>query len=264
LPLPCHNKGTKKKPKITSKRIFLKTAAGSLAASALPMAFLTRSGKPTPTNIILIMRDAQEYGDFGFTVNPAIATPNLDRLVANSVQMDNFYIHPVRAPTRACLLTGRYNYRCRVTDTWVGRAMMEPEETTAAEILKKNGYATGIFGKWHLGDAYPMRPQDQGFDEVLVHRGGGIGQPADPIGAEGQYTDPVSSMPGAGLTLCIRRDRSLRTFPPTPPTVPFMMSLRTCTRNIKLKTWAMAGFRKWRVMHCRKKPIPTVAPVSSP
>jgi len=137
------------------------------------------------------MTDDQGYGDFGFTGNPAIATPNLDLLAANSALMNPFYVHPVCAPTRACLMTGRYNYRTRAIDTYIGRAMMEPEEITLAEILKENGYATGIFGKWHLGDNHPMRPQDQGFDEVLVHRGGGIGQPSDPLGAERKYTDPA-------------------------------------------------------------------------
>jgi arylsulfatase/arylsulfatase A len=112
-------------------------------------------------------------------------------MAARSGSMKNFYVHPVCSPTRACLMTGRYNYRTRVTDTWVGRAMMEPEETTIAEILRGAGYATGIFGKWHLGDNHPMRPMDQGFEESLVHRGGGIGQPADPPGGEGKYTDPV-------------------------------------------------------------------------
>jgi arylsulfatase A-like enzyme len=64
-------------------------------------------------------------------------------------------------------MTGRYNYRTGVTDTWLGRAMMHADEVTLAEMLKEAGYHTGIFGKWHLGDSYPMRPQDQGFDEVL-------------------------------------------------------------------------------------------------
>jgi arylsulfatase/arylsulfatase A len=68
---------------------------------------------------------------------------------------------------------------------------------TLAEILRDAGYRTAIFGKWHLGDAYPMRPVDQGFEESLVHRGGGIGQPSDPPGGEGRYTDPILFHNGA-------------------------------------------------------------------
>lgn len=146
------------------------------------------SGRP---NVILIMTDDQGSGDFGFAGNNLIRTPNLDAMAARGARMSRFYVSPVCAPTRASLMTGRYNYRTRAIDTFVGRAMMDPQEVTLAEILRNAGYATGIFGKWHLGDCYPMRPQDQGFDEVLVHRGGGIGQPGDPPGGEGKYTDPV-------------------------------------------------------------------------
>lgn len=142
-------------------------------------------------NIVLVMTDDQGYGDFGFTGNPVLQTPHLDALAAQSAHVERFYVSPVCTPTRASLMTGRYNYRTRAIDTYIGRAMMEPEEVTVAEMLRDAGYATGIFGKWHLGDAYPMRAMDQGFEESLVHRGGGIGQPSDPPGGEGKYTDAV-------------------------------------------------------------------------
>ncbi len=144
-----------------------------------------------PPNIVLVMTDDQGYGDFGFAGNPVVRTPRLDVLAAQSAQVERFYVSPVCTPTRASLMTGRYNYRTRAIDTYIGRAMMEPEEVTIAEMLRDAGYATGIFGKWHLGDAYPMRAMDQGFEESLVHRGGGIGQPSDPPGGEGRYTDAV-------------------------------------------------------------------------
>lgn len=142
-------------------------------------------------NVILIMTDDQGYGDLGATGNPLIRTPNIDAMARRSASMTRFYVCPVCAPTRACLMTGRYNYRTRAIDTYIGRAMMDTEEVTVAEMLRGAGYATGIFGKWHLGDNYPLRPMDQGFEESLVHRGGGIGQPSDPPEGEGKYTDPI-------------------------------------------------------------------------
>ncbi len=152
---------------------------------------LATEEQKTRPNVVIVMTDDQGVGDFGFMGNPLIRTPQLDRMASRSVHMTNFWVSPVCAPTRASLMTGRYNYRTRCIDTYVGRAMMDPEEVTLAEHFSAGGYATGIFGKWHLGDNAPMRPQDQGFDEVLVHRGGGIGQPSDVIGAEGKYTDPT-------------------------------------------------------------------------
>jgi arylsulfatase A-like enzyme len=77
-------------------------------------------------------------------------------------------------------MTGRYNYRTGVVDTFQGRSLMHPDETTLAEMLSAGGYRTGIFGKWHLGDNYPMRTMDKGFQESLVLNGGGLAQPGDP------------------------------------------------------------------------------------
>src|SRR3982750_835148 len=143
---------------------------------------------PHRPNVLVIMTDDQGYGDLACNGNPIIRTPNLDALCKQSVRLTNFYVSPVCSPTRASLLTGRYSYRTGVVDTFLGRSMMHADEVTLAEMLRWAGYRTGIFGKWHLGDNYPMRPMDHGFDEALVLKGGGIGQPSDPPGG-GRYFD---------------------------------------------------------------------------
>ncbi len=135
------------------------------------------------------MTDDQGYGDLGFHGNPQVKTPRLDALARESVRFRSFYVSPVCSPTRASLMTGRYAYRTGVVDTFRGRSMMHTDEVTLAEMLGASGYRTGIFGKWHLGDNAPLRPIDQGFDEALVHRGGGIGQASDTPGTS--YFDPI-------------------------------------------------------------------------
>lgn len=144
-------------------------------------------GRP---NVLLIITDDQGYGDLGIHGNPAIRTPHLDRLARESVRFERFYVAPVCSPTRASLLTGRYNYRTGVVDTYLGRSLMHPDEATVAEMLASSGYRTAIFGKWHLGDNYPLRAVDQGFRESLTLNGGGIGQPSDPPGGD-SYFDPM-------------------------------------------------------------------------
>ena len=84
-------------------------------------------------------------------------------------------------------MTGRYYYRTGIVDTYLGRSMMHADEVTLAEMLGKAGYRTGLFGKWHLGDNYPMRPGDRGFAESVAIKGGGLGQPSDFPGG-GSYT----------------------------------------------------------------------------
>lgn len=147
--------------------------------------------EPEQPNIILIMTDDQGIGDLGVSGNPILETPNIDAMASRSASLSRFYVSPVCSPTRACLMTGRYNYRTRVVDTWIGRSMMDTEEVTVAELLGEAGYATGIFGKWHLGDCYPMRPSDQGFQEALIHKGGGLAQPSEPFENQRRYTDPI-------------------------------------------------------------------------
>ena len=124
--------------------------------------------------------DDQGFGDLSIHGNPNLRTPNLDRIAQEGAEFTQFLVNPVCSPTRASLMTGRYYYRTGVVDTYMGRSMMHHDEITIAEALRRTGYHTGIFGKWHLGDHYPLRPTDQGFEEALVHLGGGIGQPSDP------------------------------------------------------------------------------------
>lgn len=177
-----------------SRRQFL-AGAGALAAVATawkPLA--AQAVDNNRPNVILIMTDDQGYGDLGCHGNAIIKTPRLDRLHDESVRFDRFYVCPVCSPTRASLMTGRYNYRTGAIDTYVGRSMMHPDETTVAEALGAGGYRTGIFGKWHLGDNYPLRAMDQGFHESLVHRGGGLCQPSDWPG--NTYFDPMLSHNG--------------------------------------------------------------------
>ncbi|WP_375582840.1 arylsulfatase [Cyclobacterium xiamenense] len=145
-------------------------------------------------NVVLIISDDQGYGDLGIHGNPHIQTPVLDKLGRESLRLTNFYVSPVCAPTRSSLMTGRYSLRTGVRDTYNGGAIMATEEVTIAEMLQSAGYRTGMFGKWHLGDNYPFRPGDQGFEESLIHLAGGMGQPGDfttYFQGDRSYFDPV-------------------------------------------------------------------------
>ena len=145
-------------------------------------------------NVILIITDDQGYGDLGITGNPHVKTPVIDGLAKESLRFTNFYVSPVCAPTRASLMTGRYSLRTGIRDTYNGGAIMASNEVTIAEMLKQANYKTGIFGKWHLGDNYPSRPNDQGFDESLIHLSGGMGQVGDfttYFKRDRSYFDPV-------------------------------------------------------------------------
>ncbi|MGC1272446.1 MAG: arylsulfatase [Planctomycetaceae bacterium] len=140
-------------------------------------------------NVVIVIADDMGYGDLSCHGNKQLQTPNLDALYAESVRLTNFHVDPTCAPTRAALMTGKYSRRVGVWHTVMGRSLLAPEETTLAERFAGQGYRTAMFGKWHLGDNFPLRPQDQGFQEVLMHGGGGVGQTPDFWGND--YFDDV-------------------------------------------------------------------------
>ena len=169
-----------------SRRTALKTmgmgsaalAAGGLSGTGRPERFQTGSAQKPP-NVILIITDDQGYGDLACHGNPVVQTPHLDSLHARSVRLTDFHVDPTCSPTRSALLTGRYSTRTGVWHTINGRSMIHPDELTLAETFKANKYRTAMIGKWHLGDNYPCRPEDQGFDHAIWHKGGGIGNGSD-------------------------------------------------------------------------------------
>lgn len=152
--------------------IQLVTLFGTIAAAA----YSVGAEKP---NVLIVITDDQGYGDVAFTGNPAIKTPNIDRLRNEGLLLNNFHVDPTCAPTRSALMTGRYSDRVGVWHTVQGRSMLRRREITMADIFGSNGYVTGLFGKWHLGDCYPYRPEDRGFQHSVYHQAGGVGQAPD-------------------------------------------------------------------------------------
>ena len=130
-------------------------------------------------NVILIMTDDQGYGDLACHGNPILKTPNLDKLYSESVRFTDFHVSPFCTPTRAALMSGNHPGVTGAYRTSAGRTMMHPSEKTLAHLFAENGYKTGMTGKWHLGDNAPHRPQDRGFQDVVWHRCGGVGQASD-------------------------------------------------------------------------------------
>ncbi len=131
--------------------IFLLACAAQLAAER--------------ANVVLIVSDDQGYGDISCYPHPdEVSTPNIDRLAAEGARMTSGYAScPVCAPTRAGLLTGRYQQRFGFYTAADSRAGLPLSETTLSEILSKHGYATGVFGKWHLGYTPRYRPLERGY-----------------------------------------------------------------------------------------------------
>ena len=150
-----------------------------LPALALLGLFVFNSVAVAKPNVVIVITDDQGYGDLSCHGNPILKTPNLDALHSESVRLTDYHVSPTCSPTRAALLTGHWTNRTGVWHTIMGRSMLRENEVTMGQVFKDAGYATGMFGKWHLGDNYPYRPEDRGYTEVLRHGGGGVGQTPD-------------------------------------------------------------------------------------
>lgn len=150
-----------------------------LSLFVLAVALLAREAMAAPPNVVIVITDDQGYGDLSCHGNPVLKTPNIDALHAESVRLTDYHVSPTCSPTRSAFVTGHWTNRTGVWHTIMGRSMLRENEVTMGAMFKAAGYATGMFGKWHLGDNYPFRPEDRGFTEVMRHGGGGVGQTPD-------------------------------------------------------------------------------------
>ncbi len=158
------------------RREFLKLSGGLMAMAVMPSLLNAAARKP---NVILILTDDQGYGELGCTGNTVIKTPFLDQMYSESSRLNDFHVNSVCSPSRAAILSGKYSSHVGIWHTVGGREILNRDETLMPQIFKANGYSTQMVGKWHLGDNYPYRPEDRGFDEVFRIGGGSPGQVPD-------------------------------------------------------------------------------------
>lgn len=144
----------------------------SLALLSVPLCqAAAKENKNDRPNIVIIYCDDMGYGDIGVTGHPDIKTPNLDRMALDGMRFTNYYsASPASTASRYSLLTGRYPVRAGFR--WVlspdAERGIHPRELTIAELLKEQGYATAIYGKWHLGSTKKeYLPLQNGFDEYV-------------------------------------------------------------------------------------------------
>ena len=143
------------------------------------IAVSANKGELDRPNVIVIMTDDQGYPELSIHGNPILKTPNLDKLAQTSVRFGDFHAAPMCAPSRGQLMTGMDAATNGLVNVSSGRAFLRPELPTMGTIFMSNGYNTGVFGKWHLGENYPYRPQDRGFQESVWFPSSHIGAVSD-------------------------------------------------------------------------------------
>ena len=150
---------------------FPASLVASLSSCATPLADGSRGGVDTRPNVVVVFTDDQGYGDLSCYGHPTIHTPALDALAAEGTKLTQFYVaSPVCSPSRAALLTGSYPKRVGMHQHVIFPDYdygLHTDEVTLADLLREQGYATGCFGKWHLGHRPGLLPLDQGFDEYV-------------------------------------------------------------------------------------------------
>ncbi len=149
-------------------------ACGVVVSALLPACAPGPSDGGAKPNVIIILTDDQGYGDMSAHGNPILETPNLDRLHDESIRLTDFHVAAVCTPTRGELMTGLYALRNKAGMVPAARNLMRRDVPTMPEVFADGGYATGLFGKWHLGDTYPHRPLDRGFQRAVWHKGWGF------------------------------------------------------------------------------------------
>ncbi len=187
---------------IRTHQAYPRCARGVVSALAL-LALLCRA-HPTPAaerpNVVLIMTDDQGWGDVRSHGNEKIDTPTMDRLAASGARFDRFFVSPMCGPTRASLLTGRWNLRSGASWVSHGKEIMRLDEVTIADAMAGAGYVTGCFGKWHNGEYGPYHPNDRGFQEFFGFCRGAwenyfdavIERNREPVQTKGYITDVLT------------------------------------------------------------------------
>ena len=153
-----------------------------------------------PPHVVVILADDAGWGDFSFIGNTNLTTPAIDSLARDGVLLEQFFVQPVCAPTRAELLTGRYHSRGGVRGVSRGEERLAASEQTIANVFRSAGYATGLFGKWHNGTQWPYHPLARGFDHFYGFTEGHWGDYFDPpmqrntefVTGSGYITDDIT------------------------------------------------------------------------